>query len=247
MDWGGHDGQEDRYAPDAPRFLDQNESPWWSCDMPRWVSSTLDAHAASGSADYVRYARASRRKGAVPQRTQRSMTPPPSTFRVAGPDDLDDLQRIREAAFAPVFASFRSILGDEIAAVAQANAEEEQAEHLRSLFDAESGWTVHVAESSDRVVGFVSFRVDADSAVGEIGLNAVHPRSAGNGVGTAMYEFALERMREAGMKVATVSTGADPSHAAARRAYEKAGFSVGIPSIWLCRTLERSGPEASDA
>jgi hypothetical protein len=39
------------------------------------------------------------------------------------------------------------------------------------------------------------------------------------------------------MQAATVSTGGDPSHAPARRAYEKAGFSAQIPSVWFCRTL----------
>ena len=56
-------------------------------------------------------------------------------------------------------------------------------------------------------------------------------------MGTTLYEFAVERMREAGMRVATVSTGGDPSHAPARRAYQKAGFGVGVPSIWLCQKL----------
>jgi hypothetical protein len=52
-----------------------------------------------------------------------------------------------------------------------------------------------------------------------------------------MYEFVVAQMRAAGMRVATVSTGGDPSHAPARRAYEKAGFNVGIPSVWLCQKL----------
>ncbi len=48
----------------------------------------------------------------------------------------------------------------------------------------------------------------------------------------------LERIRQAaGMRVATVTTGGDPKHAAAHRAYEKAGFDVQIPSVWLCRKL----------
>ena len=51
-----------------------------------------------------------------------------------------------------------------------------------------------------------------------------------------MYNFSVMRMKEAGMKVATVGSG-DPSHAPARRAYYKAGFTVEIPSIWMCRTL----------
>ena len=41
--------------------------------------------------------------------------------------DLPTLQKIREAAFAPVFASFRKLVGEEIAQVAFAAAEEEQA------------------------------------------------------------------------------------------------------------------------
>jgi hypothetical protein len=52
-----------------------------------------------------------------------------------------------------------------------------------------------------------------------------------------MYAFALSRMREVGMRAATVSTGADASHAPARRAYEKAGFAAHIPSVWMCRPL----------
>jgi hypothetical protein len=52
-----------------------------------------------------------------------------------------------------------------------------------------------------------------------------------------MYHFAITRMKEAGMRVATVATGGDASHAPARRAYEKAGFAVQIPSVWLCRKL----------
>jgi hypothetical protein len=52
-----------------------------------------------------------------------------------------------------------------------------------------------------------------------------------------LNEFALARMRDAGMKVATVSTGGDPSHVPARRAYRKARFDVEIPSVWICREL----------
>jgi hypothetical protein len=39
------------------------------------------------------------------------------------------------------------------------------------------------------------------------------------------------------MRVATVGTGGDPSHAPARRAYEKAGFDREIPSVWMYRPL----------
>jgi hypothetical protein len=39
----------------------------------------------------------------------------------------------------------------------------------------------------------------------------------GRGIGTALTEFALDRLKDAGMRVAMVETGGDPGHAAARR------------------------------
>lgn len=94
-----------------------------------------------------------------------------------------------------------------------------------------------MTELAGAVVGFVAVRINAATRVGEIGLNAVHSDHAGQGIGTAMYRFALRRMKEAGMAAATVATGGDPSHAPARRAYGKAGFTAQIPSVWMCRLL----------
>ncbi len=60
--------------------------------------------------------------------------------------------------------------------------------------------------------------------MGEISMLAVDPDHQDGGIGTALTEFALERLKDAEMTVAMVETGGDPGHAAARRAYEKAGF-----------------------
>jgi GNAT superfamily N-acetyltransferase len=158
-------------------------------------------------------------------------------MRGANADDAPRLEEVRRAAFAPVFASFRALLGEDIYHLAQVREDEAQARYLASLLAPDSGWEVYVGEQAGIVVGFVSLQLNRDTTIGEIGLNAVHPDWAGAGIGTAMYEFAVSRMREAGMRVATVSTGGDPSHAPARRAYEKAGFNVGIPSVWLCQKL----------
>lgn len=151
--------------------------------------------------------------------------------------DLDALQRIREAAFAPVFASFRALVGAEIAARALAQAETDQAKLLEDLCASGSGSEVLVAALEGQPVGFVAFTIDAGRRKGEIGLNAVHPRHAGRGIGTALYEAALARMKPRGVVVVEVGTGGDPSHAAARRAYEKAGFGHPIPSMALYRLL----------
>jgi ribosomal protein S18 acetylase RimI-like enzyme len=162
---------------------------------------------------------------------------PHVVMRPARADDLPHLDEVRQAAFAPVFAAFRAMLGEDIYALAQAREDEAQGELLISLLAPASGWEVYAAERAETVVGFVAIQLNHETHVGEIGLNAVHPDHAGQGIGTAMYHFALARMKEAGMRVATVATGGDPSHAPARRAYEKAGFAVRIPSVWLCRKL----------
>ena len=162
---------------------------------------------------------------------------PNIAMRPAIDDDLPYFENIRQAAFEPVFASFRSILGEEIYAVAQAHEDEAQGEYLSSLLVSEPEWKVYAAEVNRTIVGFVSIQLNHKTKVGEIGLNAVHPDYAGQGIGTKMYDFAIEKMKQAEMRVATVGTGGDPSHAPARRAYEKAGFNVQISSVWLLQKL----------
>lgn len=159
------------------------------------------------------------------------------TIRAAHAADLPRLEEIRQAAFAPIFASFRAMLGEELYKLAQAGEDETQGELLASLLAPGSGWEVYAAELGDAVAGFVAIMLNRETQAGEIGLNAVHPDHAGRGIGTKMYDFSIARMKEAGMRVATVATGGDPSHAPARRAYEKAGFTARIPSVWMCRKL----------
>jgi GNAT superfamily N-acetyltransferase len=151
--------------------------------------------------------------------------------------DLAALQAIRQAAFAPVFGSFRALLGETIAGVALAGAEAEQAALLDRLCASDSDQQVAVALVDDGPVGFVAYGIDPTSRVGEIGLNAVHPDHAGRGIGSALYRHALAGMRALGATLATVGTGGDASHAAARRAYAKVGFGPAIPSLTLYREL----------
>ncbi len=158
-------------------------------------------------------------------------------FRKANLSDQTVLEHLRAAAFSPVFASFREILGNEIYELAQKREDDQQSELLSSMFSNESAWDLYVAEMKNEIVGFVSIQINQETTVGEIGLNAVGPSYAGRGIGTRMYEFANAEMKAAGMRVATVATGGDNSHAPARRAYEKSGFDVQIPSVWYCRLL----------
>ncbi|GAM97633.1 hypothetical protein U91I_01260 [alpha proteobacterium U9-1i] len=149
--------------------------------------------------------------------------------------DLEALQAIRAAAFAPVFTSFREIVGADIAGIALCNSEAEQAVLLEEIAKPNSGHELWVAVAEGAVIGFVSLKVDA--SVGELGLNAVRPDQTNHGVGGALYAYALMRMKALGASVATVGVGGDASHAAARRAYEKAGFGPAIPSLYMYRKL----------
>jgi GNAT superfamily N-acetyltransferase len=62
--------------------------------------------------------------------------------------------------------------------------------------------------------------------MGEIYMVAVDPDFQSRGIGSALIEFALDWMKQAGMAIAMVETGGDPGHAPARHTYEKAGFEL---------------------
>jgi ribosomal protein S18 acetylase RimI-like enzyme len=85
---------------------------------------------------------------------------------------------------------------------------------------------VWVAIDAGLVVGFVAVKLDSESSMGEIYMVAVDPDFQSRGIGSALLEFALDWMKNAGMSVAMVETGADPGHAPARHTYEKAGFGL---------------------
>ena len=151
--------------------------------------------------------------------------------------DFEAVDRIRAMAFKPIFASFRQLVGDEIAPIAIAKDETGQADYLKGICAPEATMEIYVYERDSEIVGFCALSLDRENLIGEIDLNAVHPDHQGQGVASALYAFAFERMREAGMKVATVGTGADESHAPARRAYERCGFDRSIPGVHYYRRL----------
>ena len=106
---------------------------------------------------------------------------------------------------------------------------------------------VWVAEADGIAVGFVATGVsDPGRNMGEISMLAVDPDHQGGGIGTALTKFALERLKDAGMKVAVVETGGDPGHAAARRTYEKAGCTLLPIAPGTSRISSCEGPWCPD-
>lgn len=127
-------------------------------------------------------------------------------------------------AWAPVFDSIEQELGSEIFRRLHPDWREDQRRAVEDVCAAEEV-RVWVAEVDGAAVGFVAIKVfDPERSMGEIYMLAVDPDHQGGGLGTALTEFALDRLKDIGMKVAMVETGGDPGHAAARRTYEKAGY-----------------------
>ena len=151
--------------------------------------------------------------------------------------DLPLIQSIRKRAFQPIHDSFRSLVGEDVFRLEFSDWDQVQGDYLKSICAANSSRELYVAMEDEAIAGFIGISMNQASSRGEIDLNAVDPEYQGRGIGEFMYKFALQRMREAGMKVARVSTGGDASHSQARRAYEKAGFGVYIPSITMYRKL----------
>jgi ribosomal protein S18 acetylase RimI-like enzyme len=140
--------------------------------------------------------------------------------------DAEEVVDLSLRAWAPVFASLERVLGSDIFRRLHPDWREDQRRAVEDVCAAEKS-RVWVAEVGESVVGFVSVGIfDAKRSMGEISMLAVDPDYQGGGIGTALTEFALDRLKEAGMTVAIVETGGDPGHAAARSTYEKAGYTL---------------------
>jgi ribosomal protein S18 acetylase RimI-like enzyme len=126
-------------------------------------------------------------------------------------------------AWAPVHGSIRTALGPEINDLLQPDW---RAMQQRDVEDVLLAPTTHVwvAEVDDTVAGFVAVRIHDDRRLGEIEMLAVDPQYQGANIGTSLTEAALSWIKDSGVSVAMVGTGADPGHAPARRTYEKAGM-----------------------
>jgi GNAT superfamily N-acetyltransferase len=139
--------------------------------------------------------------------------------------DTEPVVALSVRAWAPTFASFKEILGPAIfSGVYGEDWEIYQAGLVRSVL---AGSPMHnwVAESDGAVVGFVSAAL-RDGTNGTIEMLAVDPPAQGRGLGTALAGVATSWLRGAGAKLVSISTGGDTSHAAARRVYEKAGYTA---------------------
>lgn len=151
-------------------------------------------------------------------------------------EDIDDIVELSLLAWAPAFRSFREILGPRIYTVLHPDWRKSQKEGVESVCTDKEQYNTLVADCEGNVVGFLSYTLKTDDAIGEVQLLAVHPQYQNAGIGTALNQRALKEMKAAGMKMAVVEACGDHTHAPARRSYEKAGYTA-LPIVRYFKAL----------
>jgi GNAT superfamily N-acetyltransferase len=141
------------------------------------------------------------------------------------PRQLDAVIRLSLRAWTPVFDSIQNAMDANVYREFYPDWRVSQQKAVEDVCAAEDT-NVWVAIDAGSTVGFVAVKLDSESSMGEIYMVAVDPHFQGHGIGTALMEFALDWMKDAGMSIAMVETGGDPGHAPARRTYEKLGFGL---------------------
>jgi GNAT superfamily N-acetyltransferase len=141
------------------------------------------------------------------------------------PHQLDVIVRLSLRAWTPVFDSIQNVMDSEVYRHFYPDWRVNQQKAVEEVCATEDT-NVWVAIDADIIVGFVAVKLDLESSMGEIYMVAVDPDFQGRGIGSALIEFALDWMKNAGMSVAMVETGDDPGHAPARHTYEKMGFGL---------------------
>ena len=131
--------------------------------------------------------------------------------------------RLSLRAWSPVFDSLKGALDADVYQTFYPDGWRPSQEKSVRETCASTDMKLWVAIEAGTVAGFVAVRFH-ESKLGEIYMIAVDPDFQRRGIAMAMTDFAVERMKEAGMEIAMVETGGDPGHAPARAAYEKAKF-----------------------
>ena len=146
------------------------------------------------------------------------------TVRPYREPDAEAVVALALRAWEPVFDSIRGTLDPAVYGVFYPDG---WRAHQRAAVEGSlADHTAWVAEHDGAVVGFVTATLRPDDDLGEVHMVAVDPDVQRRGVGAALTDRAVAWMREAGVALAMVETGADPGHGPARRTYERAGFGL---------------------
>ena len=159
-----------------------------------------------------------------------------SHIRPYSEEDLETIVELSLLAWEPVFTAWEQILGPRLYPIAiYSNWRKSQQERVETVCSDEQVET-WVAVVDGKAIGFVAYELNEESKTGEVRLLAVHPENQNHGIGTELNLFALQKLKEGGMKLAVVGTGGDDGHAPARRSYEKVGYTA-LPLVRYYKAL----------
>ena len=151
----------------------------------------------------------------------------PTTIRPLAGSDIAPVVDLSLRAWAPVFDSFRQVLGEAVYRHLFPDWSAHQAAAVEGVLRNEAMHT-WVADDDGRPVGFVSVvhhgpEYDEPSS-SESEMIAVDPGAQRRGIGSDLLAAGVDLLGRAGVRLAVIGTGGDPGHAPARAAYEQAGF-----------------------
>ncbi len=151
--------------------------------------------------------------------------------------DVDAVVAFSLEAWAPVFASFETVMGPRAYGLVHPDWRTAQAAAVAEVCRTD-GVDVWVADVDGGPVGFVAVRWTEEDAtpVGEVEMIAVAPAHQRAGIAGRLLERAVTEMRARGVPLAVIGTGGDPGHAPARALYERHGF-TGLPLVRYYRPL----------
>jgi N-acetylglutamate synthase-like GNAT family acetyltransferase len=141
------------------------------------------------------------------------------------PDDLGIIMDMGNRAWSNIYKMFREAYGDELFQIIVPNEKTRKGDQIKSHCENHPEW-VFICEEGGQIVGFITFTLDFEKKIGEIGSNAKEPNCNLKGIGQQMYKAVLDYFQKQGMRYAKVHTGLDYAHAPAKKAYEMAGFNI---------------------
>lgn len=153
------------------------------------------------------------------------------------PTDLEALITLTIDTFGPFYEeSFRSIVGDRIFMHQHGSWKDDYRRDLPTLHDPSNHKHVLVASTAGSIVGYVAWFVEPDKHHGVIDYLTVDKDHRREGVASALYDAAIEAMRQADVEVVALGTGGDAFHQPARAFYESKGM-VPVPGVYYFQEL----------
>ena len=151
-------------------------------------------------------------------------------------EDLPVIVAIAQTAWMNIYDMYHDAYGDELFSLLipdKNTAKEEQIKH-HALHHPD--W-IYICEENGKIVGFITFSIDQERKIGQIGNNAVDQECGLKGIGQQMYSAVFKRFKDEGLFYAQVRTGLDDTHLRARRAYERAGFNIKTGDVTYFKKL----------